>query len=464
MTEPNGSRPKFGNGTTRRGMLLSAAILAGTVITRTQAVAASPPPGLADVVAPLLPSIVTVHTEVESPTGRRLFFGSGFIITPSGVIATNQHVVAGASRITVVLPGLDPLPAKPLYVAEYLDFALLKIDVDKPLPAVTLGDSDKVRIGDTIIVLGNPLGVGESLSVGVISGLGRDIGEGRFDHFFQTDAAINHGNSGGPMFDLRGNVIGINTAIESPADTGSIGIGFAIPINDAKLIIDQYLRAGKVVIGSTGVRTQRMTPELAAAFGMSKTAGSIVTTILPGGTAEGKLVPGDIILKVGSQDATDTSALARLVVSSAVGTTYSVDFLRDGTERTEMITIGREEIDPLKAMALPTVSPSDAQWFMKPSDPGFEMAQIGPAERKRFLLDAQNDGVVVTRVDPHAAASREVAPGDVIVSINGSPIKRPIDVGERLRVLSAGDRTQAAMLVVGGRGTRWVALPLQPDQ
>ena len=380
------------------------------------------------------------------------------------MIVTNQHVVAGASELSVLLPGADPLPAKPLYVAEYLDFALLKVDAKQPLSAVALGDSDKVRIGDTVMLLGNPLGIGESLSVGVISALGRDIGEGRFDRFFQTDAAINHGNSGGPMFDVQGHVIGINSALISPGATGSIGIGLAMPINDVKLIIDQYLRNGRVVIGSTGVRAQHMSPELAAAFGMTKTTGSVVTDVLPGGPAEGKLVPGDIMLSMGSQNATDTSALARLVVTSAPGTTYPVRFLRNGSEQTVMITIGREEIDPLKAMALPAVAPSDAEWFMKPSAPGFEMSTIGPVERKRYVLDARVNGVVVTSVATHAAASKVIEPGEVIVSINGSPIKQPSDVEQQLNALSASNRSSAALLVTGQRGTRWVALPLQADE
>ena len=266
------------------------------------------------------------------------------------------------------------------------------------------------------------------------------------------------------MFDLQGHVIGINSAMISPADSGSIGIGFGMPINDVKLIIDQYLRNGKVIIGSTGVRAQRMGPELTAAFGLAKTTGSIVTEVLPGGTAGGKLIPGDIILSMGPQDATDTSALARLVVTSTPGTAYPVRFLRDGTEQTAMITIGREEIDPLKAMALPAVAPSDAEWFMKPSDPGFEMSLIGPAERKRYVLDARVDGVVVTSVAPHAAASKIITPGEVIVSINGSPISQPSDVQQRLNTLSASNRSSAALLVTGQRGTRWVALPLQADE
>jgi serine protease Do len=449
---------------TRRQALCGAALLGALPLMLGRAVAADPPPGLADLVATLLPSVVSIRTVVTSPTGLLSFLGSGFVITPSGIIATNRHVIVGASEITVTVPGLDPLHATPLYVAEYLDFALLKIDPPNPLPAVTLGDSDTVRIGDTVLLLGNPLGVGESLSVGVISALNRDIGEGRFDRFFQTDAAINHGNSGGAMFNLAGQVIAVNSALDSsPGNTGSIGIGFALPINDVKLVIDQYLRGGKVVIGATGVRAQRMTAELAAAFGLSKTGGSIITEILPGSPAEGKLRVGDVILRVGSQDATDTAAVARLIVQTVPGTVLPVSFLRGGTEQTVLITVGREEIDPLKALDRTASSPGEARWFMKPSDPGFQLAAIGPAERKRFMLGDNMTGVVVTGVDTHGVASQEIQAGDVISSVNGTPVSQPLDVGEALRALGASNRTSAALLVTGERGTRWVALPLQPD-
>ena len=449
----------------RRVILQGAALAIGLAAIGRRAEAADPLGGIADLVAPLLASVVSIRTIVASRDGLLFYVGSGFVLTSSGVVATNRHVVAGASRITVTVPGIGPLAATPLYVAEYLDFALLKLDYAAALPPVHLGDSDAMRIGDTVLLVGNPLGVGESLSVGVISAVNRDIGEGRFDRFFQTDAAINHGNSGGPMFDLKGNVIAINSALDSsPGNTGSVGIGFALPINDVKLVIDQYLRNGKVVVGSTGVRAQNMTLDLAAAFGVPASRGSIVTEVLPGGTAVGKLRPGDVMLKVGTQDATDTSALARLIVSAVPGTTYPVSFLRDGAEHTTTITIGREEIDPLKALAVPAVAPAEAVQFMRPSVPGFTVAAIGAVERERFLLSGPTNGVVVTNVDPHAAAAQEIAAGDVIVSINGNPISRPADIGKELRALDEKHRAAAALLVTGERGTRWVALPLQSDR
>jgi serine protease Do len=216
-------------------------------------------------------------------------------------------------------------------------------------------------------------------------------------------------------------------------------------------------------VGATGVRAQRMTAEMAAAFGAGKAVGSIVTEVLPGGSAIGLLRPGDIMLNVGGQDATDTAALARLITTSAPGTALPVTFLRDGTEHSTTVTVRREEIDPLKAMALSGDPSPEAVKFMKPSAPGFGMALVGPAERARFVLDASMHGVVVTEVDPRGAASRELEAGDMILAVDGNPVASPRDIGERLRAVSNSHRTYAAFLVSGERGTRWVAFPLQAD-
>ncbi len=438
------------------GLWLPLAMLPGV------AVAADPPVVVAELVAPRLTSVVSIRTVVTSSTGQTSLAGAGFIITPDGLIATNRHVIAGASRITVEVPNLGPLQARPVYVAEYIDFALLKIDVQAPLQAATLGDSDTVRVGDTAIVLGNPLGIGESLSVGVVSALNRDIGEGRFDHFFQTDAAINHGNSGGAVFNIKGEVIGIATGLySSPDNTGSIGIGFAMPINDAKIIIDQYLRAGKVVIGSVGVRAQHMTQDLADAFGLSKSQGSIITDVLPGSTAVGKLQAGDIVLDVDGQDATDTNALARMVAQSTPGKTYPVTFLRAGVQQHVDLTIGSEEIDPVKSMTKTGPEPAEATRLMKPSDPGFKVSPVSAAVHDSMKLRADQIGVVVTSVDPHGAAFKTIDVGDVILKVDNTPVTGPSDIPAKLTAMTNGHRDYVALLVTGQRGTRWVTLALQ---
>lgn len=425
------------------------------------ALAADPPVLVAELVAPRLSTVVAIRTVVTS-SGRQLSLsGAGFIIGSDGLIATNRHVIAGASRITVEVPNLGPMQARPVYVAEYIDFAMLKIDVQAPLEVATLGNSDTVRVGDTAIVVGNPLGVGVSLSVGVISALNRDIGEGRFDHFFQTDAAINHGNSGGAMFNLKGEVIAIATALySSPDNTGSIGLGFAMPINDAKLIINQYVNGGRVVIGSVGVRAQRMTQELADAFGLPKPEGSIVTDVMPGSTAAGKLQAGDIVLSVDGEDASDTNALARHIAASPGGKISSVTFLRAGVRQQTSIAIGAEEIDPIKSMATDP-EPGEAKMMMKPSDPGFRVGPVSPADHARMKLRPDQTGVIVTSVDPHATASKNIDVGDVILQIGSKPVTEPSDLPNMLGSMTDGHRDFVALLVIGQRGTRWVPLALE---
>lgn len=422
-------------------------------------------PGLAQV-ASLWPAVVAIRTIAETPRGQWYFEGSGFIIEPSGIIVTNRHVIAGSYQITVTVPGLPPLKAKPLYVSEGIDLALLKVDAGRPLPTVKLGDSDTVRIGDQVMLVGNPLGVGQSLSFGVVSGLNRDIGETLYDHFIQTDAPLNHGNSGGAMFNIAGEVIGINTGLtSSPGNTGSVGIGYAMPINDAKFVIEQFLRDGHVIRGWAGVQGQRMSEDLAAAFGLDSPRGAIITGVDEHGPAAGKIRVGDIVLRVGTQDASDTRAVARLIASTPPGQSLDVKLLRAGVEQTVTVTVATAENDPKKAMALLGHPPEQAKVFATPSNPGMGLAAIDEQARKEFGLSSDQKGVLVTSVEPRGvAADRRIVAGDVIVSVDGNPVSDPLDVQQQLRGLSDRHRAFAALLVAGQKATRWVALPLEADR
>ncbi len=257
----------------------------------------------ADLIAAVMPAVVNVSTVLarHAPSTRSAQdlpgeiapnavppvthgFGSGFIIDKSGIIVTNRHVVENAIRITVTLQDNTSLTATRIGRLSRADVALLQVKASGPLPTLTLGDSDQLRVGDPVIAIGNPLALGGSVSAGIVSGLNRDIRTTPFDDFIQTDAAINHGNSGGPLFNTRGEVIGINTAIFSPTETGgSIGISFALPINDAKFIIDQTLRYGRVRAGWLGISMQSVTPDIANAIGLGIPRGSIVGSVEPGG-------------------------------------------------------------------------------------------------------------------------------------------------------------------------------------
>jgi serine protease Do len=421
------------------------------------------PGGWADQVAPLLATAVSVDAIAATANGRMVSQGSGFIVAPSGLIATNRHVIAGAYAVKVAIPGLGDLDAKVLYVSEAIDLAILKVEAGQPLPAVTLGDSDGVRVGDEVLLLGNPLGVGESLSHGVISALNRDIGETRYDHFFQTDAAINHGNSGGPMFNLRGEVIGINTALDSsPGNTGSVGVGFALPINDAKFALSQFLHDGRVVAGTIGVRAQRVTPDLAAAFGLDHPHGLLVTEVDPSGPAAGRVQVGDLLLAVNGRDASDAREMERWVVRTPVGQALALRLARAGAERNVDVPVRALDTGPNAGLALLGHMPATATTVATPSNPGMRLAEITPALRRRYGLADSATGLVVTEVAPSGpAAGRRIAVGDLLVSVGTVPVGHPRDLQAALQAGIDRHLPFAALLVQGARGRRWVALPLE---
>ena len=430
------------------------------------AATAEVPSGLAALVAALTPSVVEIKTIANTARGRMFFEGAGFVIDPSGLIATNRHVIAGAYEITAIVPDFPPLSAKAVFISEWLDLAILKVDAGRPLPAVMLGDSDAVRIGDPVLLMGNPLGIGRSLSTGVISALNRDIGETMFDHFFQTDAALNHGNSGGPMFNMAGEVIAINTGLtSSPGNIGSIGIGYSLPINDAKFLIDQFLKTGHVHGGIVGVRSQRVTKDLAAAFGLDTPRGAIVTEVDPKGPAAGKIRKGDILLRVNDQDASDTRAVARLVAETPSGEAVQVRLLRGGAEQTVAVTVAQEINDPKIAMAVLGHAPADRMAFATPSNPDMELAPITEETRAKLRLQPDEHGVVVTEVAQNsAAARRRIIAGQVIEAVGDRPAKTPADVQQALKAIADRHLRFAPLLVRGEQGPRWVPLPLEPDR
>jgi serine protease Do len=446
--------------------LCAAALLASLGLASPRAGAAAPPPGVAATVARLLPAVVTIQTVAMTPQGRMYFDGSGFIIESSGIIVTNRHVLAGADQIIVTVPGLLPLKGEPLFISEEIDIALLKVDAGRKLPTATLGNSDSVSVGDTVMLVGNALGVGQSLSVGVISALDRDIGDAHYNHFFQTDGALNHGNSGGPMFDLRGEVIAIDTGLtSSPGNTGSVGIGYAMPINDVKFVIDQYLRDRRVSWGTVGITSQRITEDLAVAFGLHSARGAIVTGVTEHSPASGKIREGDIILRIGAQDASDARAVSRLIAEAPPGQSLDIVLLRAGVEQTVSVTVATAESDPKKAMALLGRPQEESKAFATPSNPGMDLSAIDAAMRKKFRLAPGQQGVVVTSAEPKGVASkREIVAGDVIVSVDGQAVNTPSDVQQHLREVSDRHVPFAALLVVGERRTRWVALPLEADR
>jgi serine protease Do len=399
------------------------------------------------------------------PPGRGQSLGSGFVIDPSGIVVTNNHVIDGAAEINVVLQDNTTLRAELLGADPRTDLAVLRVRPEQPLPSVTLGDSDTAQVGDWVLAIGNPFGLGGSVTAGIVSARGRDIRQGLYDDFIQTDAAINRGNSGGPLFNLAGEVVGINTAIYSPTG-GSIGIGFAIPSNLARNIVAQLRDNGRVRRGWLGVNIQQVTDEIAESLGLQNgTRGALVARAQEGGpAAAGGIQAGDVILRFNGREVREMRNLPRIVADTTVGERVPVVVWRDGKEQTVTITVAELPSEQQQAAATPGPQQQRSQQ-MELSGLGLTVAPITPEARERFSLRAESRGVVVTEVAPGSvAAERELRAGDVIVEVQQERVTTPQEVQERLERLRRQGRATALLLIEGPQGQRWVPLRLNAPQ
>ena len=388
--------------------------------------------------------------------------GSGFIIDPSGLIVTNNHVVADAAEIAVTLHDGTKLPAKLVGSDAPTDLALLKVESDKPLTAAHWGDSKSVEVGDWVVAIGNPFGLGGSVTAGILSARARDIQQGPYDEYLQTDAAINRGNSGGPLYDASGAVIGINTAIYSPTG-GSVGIGFAIPSSLAQPIIDQLKDGGKVRRGWLGVQVQRVTPDIAESLGTDGTGGALVTSVSPDSpAASAGLRQGDVITAFNGDPLEQMRQLPRIVASTRIGSTVPMTLLRGGKEETVQVTIGELRNEPQQvALSGSSGAPRSAQPEESKSALGLKLAPLTPGLRQTFSIADDVDGLVVTEVDRDSAASqRGLDLGDVIVEAGQEPVATPADLESRIAKAKEDGRKTLLMLVSRGGDLRYVPLPL----
>ena len=396
--------------------------------------------------------------------GRSVSLGSGFIIDPAGYIVTNNHVIDSADEISVTLQDNTTLKAKLVGKDERVDLALLKVDTDKPLKSVSFGDSDAERVGDWVLAIGNPFGLGGSVTAGIVSARGRDIRQGPYDDFIQTDAAINRGNSGGPLFNMAGEVIGINTAIYSPSG-GSVGIGFSVPANLAKSVVAQLREYGHARRGWLGVRIQQVTPDIAESIGLKDTAGAMVAGVNEGGPADvAKIRNGDVILKFNGQDVKEMKALPRIVAETVIGKDVPVVLWRDGKQVTVQASVGELPDDVQQAAATAPPGRTPGSRTAEISGLGARLAPITDDLRDKFKLSQDQKGVVVTDVAPDgAAAGRGLKPGDVIVEVQQEPVSNPSDVQERMDRFRKQNRKTVLMLIQSGDGLRWVPVPLAGD-
>jgi serine protease Do len=401
--------------------------------------------------------------ENKGPTGPRRVnsLGSGFVIDAEGIVVTNSHVIADADEITVVFNDGGKLKAELIGRDSKTDLAVLRVKPDKPLKAVKFGDSEKLRLGEWVIAIGNPFSLGGSVTAGIVSARNRDINSGPYDNYIQTDASINRGNSGGPLFNLNGEVVGVNTAIISPSG-GSIGIGFAVPATTAVAVIDQLRQFKEVRRGWLGVRIQQVTDDIAESLGIKPVRGALVAGIDDKGPAKpAGIEPGDVIVKFDGKDIKEMRDLPKIVGDTPIGKDVPVIIIRKGKEETKTVRLGRLEDTPQQA-SVKTDAPAEDKSVVQKAL-GLNLAGMTDELRKKYKIKEAVKGVVITAVDANSAASeKRLNAGDVIVKVTDEAVANPADVQKRIDQLKKDGKKTALLLVANAEGdVRFVALTLQ---
>ena len=451
------------------------------------ATAQNMPQSFADIVEDLMPAVVniSISTTVQNPPGIQMspfedFFeefmerdekeppkkrrvsslGSGFVIDPLGIVITNNHVVENAEEIIVNFSNGEKFKAELLGRDPKTDLAVLKVITDKKLPFVKFGDNTKARVGDWVIAIGNPFGLGGSLSVGVISAINRDINSGPYDSYIQTDAAINKGNSGGPLFNLDGEVIGVNTAIISPTG-GSVGIGFSIPADMAQIVITQLREYGETRRGWLGVRIQRITEDLAESLGLLRPRGALVSEIIPGGPAdEAGMKQGDVIQSFDGKEVTEMRDLPRIVAETPIDKAVKVKVQRRGKVVTLKVKVGRLE----ESNQLAETQPANPKKQTK--QPGLKLLgltleTLDAKTRARAGLDDDKEGVLIAQVDADSSASESgVKSGDIIVEVDQTSVAKPQDVEDLVNKAKKAGKKSILVLMHTPQGLRFVAIKI----
>lgn len=454
------------------------------------------PASFADMVERLQPAVVNISTrqrvQVQNPfagtpfgdlfgqgaqggqpqTRQAQSLGSGFIISADGYVVTNNHVVSGGAEgavvdsITVIMPDRSEYPAKLIGRDEASDLAVLKIEAKKPLPFVKFGDSAKARVGDWVIAIGNPFGIGSTVTAGIVSALHRTTG-GAYDRFIQTDASINQGNSGGPMFDMNGNVIGINSQILSPSG-GNIGIGFAIPAEQAVPVIDTLRKGQSVKRGYLGVQISPLGDDLAESLGLAKNRGEFVQSVVTGeGADKAGIRAGDVIVGVNSKEVTPDNTLSNIVANLPIGAKVPIELMRNGKRLNVVAIVGqRPPEDQLSGFSkddqdqLPDQdqqsTPQAAQQSL-----GIAVIPLTPGIANQVGVNPGTRGVVITAVDPSTdAAAKGFRRGDVILSVNNAPVLSQAELNKQVAIAKAAGRT-AVLLQVQRGGQSPIFLPVR---
>src|SRR5579864_3029686 len=478
----------------------AAALMAAIIILPVQPAAARGPENIADVAEQVIDAVVNISTSQkvdarisglpDLPPGSPMeeffdeFFknrrgqgggdnpehaprrvnslGSGFIIDSSGLVVTNNHVIADADEINVILNDGTKLPAKLVGKDTKSDLALLRVKADKPLKAVTFGDSDKLRLGEWVIAIGNPFSLGGTVTAGIVSARNRDISTGPYDNYIQTDAAINRGNSGGPLFNLDGEVIGVNTLIITPTG-GSIGIGCAVASKTVVGVVDQLRKFGELRRGWLGVRIQQVTDEIAESLNVKPARGALIAGVDDKGPAKpAGIEPGDVVVKFDGKDIKETKDLSRVVADTAVGKEVDIIVIRKGEEQTKHVTLGRLE-DSEKPQPASVKTPEPTEKLVTQKALGLDLANLNKDLRSRYKIKDSVKGVVITSVDGASdAAEKRLSAGDVIVEVAQEAVSNAADIKKRVEQLKKDGKKSVLLLVSNADGElRFVALSLQ---
>jgi serine protease Do len=381
--------------------------------------------------------------------------GTGFIIDPSGIIVTNNHVAGSAEKITVTLADGRKFPAKLLGADAKTDLAVLQVKTDKPLPYVEFGDATKIRVGQSVMAVGNPFGLGGTVTTGIVSARGRDIQSGPFDDYIQTDAAINRGNSGGPLFDLDGKVIGINTAIFSPTG-GSIGLGFAIPASLAQPVVAQIKEHGRVERGLLGVQIQPVTDEIASSLSLGSASGALVAQVEPDSSAmKAGIQSGDVIRSVDGKTVDTVRDLTRTIGAAEPGSSVKIALLRDGKDMTVNAKLGDSEAKATKQAKADTAKSEEAK---EPSSYGVSLAPLTPETRQQLGLKNDIKGALIAGVETGSPAEEQgLRTGDVLQQVGRTQVTNPQEASVQLK--EAKDSKKPVLMKVFREGmTRFVAV------
>ncbi|AZO64912.1 DegQ family serine endoprotease [Mesorhizobium sp. M6A.T.Cr.TU.016.01.1.1] len=400
------------------------------------------------------------RTPPQQQAPRAEALGSGFIVAADGTIVTNNHVIDGATSIKVTLDDGTELPAELVGRDAKNDLAVLKIKSDKTLPTVKWGDSDKLMPGDQVLAFGNPFGLGTTVTSGIVSARGRDLHSGPFDDFIQIDAPINHGNSGGPLMDVSGNVVGINTAIFSP-NGGSVGVGFAIPSDQAQKVVAKLMKGGSIQYGYLGVQIQPVTPDVASAVGLGQSSGALVSEVSDGSpAAKAGIETGDVVTSFAGQQIKDPKDLSRAVADVSPGETETLGVWRKGQNVKISVDVGRNGDDVETASAGGGPETPSAQQGLRAPAIGLGLMDVTPDVRQAMNLAPNQRGALVESVNPDKAASASgIQPGDIIIAVNQAPVRDARQADQAIAQAGKAGKKSVLLLVERGDAQIFVAVP-----